>query len=156
MYPRQVWQSICINKDTAMAVSATNCPDCFDPFEVKPVMTRLRFIGVALIAIVIAMSQTTVRLQAQEPAAGVANLHKTLGLSCQDCHGEGEKKPVGMSKCLSCHESYAKVAERTKKLEPNPHDNHLIDLSCTKCHLGHKPKVIYCRNCHEDMEFKKP
>lgn len=81
--------------------------------------------------------------------------HKAAGLGCNDCHGTGEKKPVPMSKCLECHESYAKVAARTQHVDPNPHQSHLVDLPCTKCHLGHKPRVIYCMTCHSDMEFKK-
>lgn len=85
----------------------------------------------------------------------LADKHKALGLSCEDCHGSGLKKAVPMEKCLGCHESYAKVAERTKELLPNPHDNHLIDLECSKCHLGHKPQANYCQTCHVDMEFKR-
>jgi fumarate reductase flavoprotein subunit len=91
-------------------------------------------------------------LDAKKP---LAELHKEAGLTCDACHGNGPKKPPTMTQCLGCHESYAKVAERTKNLEPNPHDNHLIDLECTKCHLGHKAQVIYCRTCHSEMEFVK-
>jgi fumarate reductase flavoprotein subunit len=86
----------------------------------------------------------------------LADKHKALGLSCDACHGTGKKKAVPMEKCLGCHESYPKVAERTKQLEPNPHDNHLVDLECSKCHQGHKPQVNYCQTCHADMEFRKP
>jgi hypothetical protein len=85
----------------------------------------------------------------------LADRHKDLGLACDSCHGSGPKKAVTAEQCIGCHESYAKVAERTIDLEPNPHDNHLIDLECTKCHLGHKPQVNYCRTCHADMEFIK-
>jgi len=85
----------------------------------------------------------------------LADRHKDVGLTCDACHGDGPQKPVTMSKCLACHESYAKIAERTKELEPNPHDNHLIDLECTKCHIGHKTQENYCRSCHADMEFTK-
>jgi fumarate reductase flavoprotein subunit len=85
----------------------------------------------------------------------LSNQHIDLGLTCESCHGTGEKKPVTMEKCLSCHESYAAVAEKTKDLGPNPHDNHLAGLDCTKCHQGHKPQVVYCQTCHAGMEFRK-
>jgi DnaJ-class molecular chaperone len=85
----------------------------------------------------------------------LADTHNANGNTCEDCHGDGPKKPVPMQKCLSCHKSYAKVATRTQDLDPNPHDSHLIDLACTKCHQGHKPQVNYCQTCHADMEFKK-
>ena len=84
----------------------------------------------------------------------LANRHKDAGLSCEDCHGKGPRKPLQTADCLGCHESYPKVAERTAKLHPNPHDNHLIDLDCGLCHKGHKPQENYCLTCHEEMSFK--
>jgi fumarate reductase flavoprotein subunit len=83
----------------------------------------------------------------------LADRHKDAGLACADCHGQGPKKPVEMATCLGCHESYRKVAERTGKWTPNPHDNHLVDLECTKCHLGHKAQENYCETCHSEMAF---
>lgn len=85
----------------------------------------------------------------------LADRHKTAGLTCEDCHGSGIKQAVGGEKCLGCHESYQKVAQRTARLKPNPHDNHLIDLECTKCHQGHKTQENYCNTCHSDLVFEK-
>ena len=85
----------------------------------------------------------------------LADRHQTRGLVCANCHRSGSKKTVSMKRCLACHESYAKVAERTKSLVPNPHDSHLTDLECSKCHLGHSSQENYCLTCHEEMEFKK-
>ena len=93
---------------------------------------------------------------ALDPKVPLADAHQALEVTCENCHGTGPKKTVPMEKCLSCHVSYAKVAAQTAALEPNPHDNHLIDLECSKCHQGHKPLVNYCRTCHAGMEFKKP
>ena len=91
---------------------------------------------------------------ALDPQKPLADIHKEAGLGCEDCHGTGAKKLVPMEKCLTCHESYVKVAERTKELYPNPHDNHMIDRECTKCHKGHTAQVNYCQTCHVDMTFK--
>ena len=44
--------------------------------------------------------------------------------------------------CLTCHQSYAAVAEKTKNLkngEPNPHASHHYGegIACTACHSEH-------------------
>lgn len=90
-----------------------------------------------------------------EGTAYLADRHKAAGLTCEECHGSGPKQAVGGEKCLSCHESYQKVAQRTARLRPNPHDNHLIDLECTKCHQGHKAQENYCNSCHSDLVFEE-
>ena len=56
--------------------------------------------------------------------------------------------------CLTCHQSYAAVAEKTKNLkngEPNPHASHHYGegIVCTACHSEHKTSQVYCNNCHE-------
>ena len=56
--------------------------------------------------------------------------------------------------CLTCHQSYAAVAEKTKNLkngEPNPHASHHYGegIACTACHSEHKTSQVYCNNCHE-------
>lgn len=86
-----------------------------------------------------------------------ADRHKALGLTCADCHGEGQKAPVTGDKCLSCHQSYEEVAKRTQDIHPNPHSNHLTenDLDCTGCHHGHKADQIYCSTCHSGISFKR-
>lgn len=81
--------------------------------------------------------------------------HIRKGLSCADCHGDGEKKPVSQEKCRQCHGTYKDLAARTANYDPNPHNNHTDDLNCTLCHHMHKPNEIYCRHCHETMEFTR-
>jgi fumarate reductase flavoprotein subunit len=88
----------------------------------------------------------------------LADRHGTLGLECSACHGEGEKKAVKSEKCLECHTSFEEVAKATKDLNPNPHQNHVVesgDAECTSCHHGHKANEIYCRTCHEKMTFER-
>jgi hypothetical protein len=78
--------------------------------------------------------------------------HKAAGLDCKDCHGDKDKRDgVDMDKCLSCHESYAKLklSPRTAKFHPNPHDGHFVDLDCNNCHHGHKAAENYCDQCHK-------
>lgn len=85
----------------------------------------------------------------------LADGHKAQGLACENCHGTPRTSTVRMEACLKCHGSYATVAARTKNLQPNPHDNHVIDLECSKCHQGHKPLTNYCLTCHAGMEFER-
>lgn len=82
-----------------------------------------------------------------------AEIHKEKGLACTDCHTTEPKKPVSRDKCQECHGSYADLAKLTERLEPNPHNNHTIDLNCNYCHHMHKPAEIYCHNCHKDLAF---
>lgn len=114
-------------------------------------LTILKMIGT--FSILLFMSAV---LSAETPAPVTnADRHKELKISCEGCHGSGEKKPVEMAQCFKCHTSYAAVAERTKDLTPNPHSSHLPDLECNVCHLGHKPFVLYCKTCHPDMTITK-
>jgi hypothetical protein len=79
--------------------------------------------------------------------------HIKAGLNCQDCHetatvAAGAK--VGMPKCLTCHESYEKLAKRTEKMKLNPHiDYHLGVLDCNVCHHGHSADQNHCESCHK-------
>lgn len=85
----------------------------------------------------------------------LADRHKNSGLTCEACHDTNPKQAVEGDKCLGCHENSAAVAKRTINLQPNPHSNHLLDIDCTKCHVGHKAQVNYCQNCHSEMVFEK-
>ena len=81
--------------------------------------------------------------------------HGTLGLSCKDCHEEKEPPEVpSRETCLKCHQSYAAVAERTKKLKPNPHASHDGDVPCAECHSTHGTSRLYCNGCHDYTHFK--
>lgn len=85
----------------------------------------------------------------------LADRHQASGLTCVSCHDTKPKDSIEGDKCLGCHENYPAVAKRTSKLTPNPHDNHMIELDCLKCHFGHKVQVNYCQSCHSDMVFAK-
>ncbi|WP_246153011.1 cytochrome c3 family protein [Oryzomonas rubra] len=109
---------------------------------------KLRTCAAALIAGVILMSAGA---QAHE----LSGKHAKEGLKCVDCHKVA--KPVSAATpdvCLECHGDYGKVAALTKSLHANPHDSHLGQLACTKCHGIHKPSEIVCLECHSEFEFK--
>jgi hypothetical protein len=75
--------------------------------------------------------------------------HKSRGIDCSGCHRESPPKHnVPMATCLECHGDYGKVAVRTNKLDPNPHDSHLGEVDCGKCHHAHKTSVNACNACH--------
>lgn len=89
----------------------------------------------------------------------LADRHATRGVACAACH-DGQTTPAPGAKvksetCLSCHGPAEKLAERTKKVDPNPHYNHLIDVGCLECHQGHKQSVNMCSSCH-NIHYKVP
>ena len=91
-------------------------------------------------------------------AGGVflAEKHKSRGIDCSGCHKENPpKQTVPMAACLGCHGDYRKVAARTGKLDPNPHDSHLGEFDCGKCHHAHKASVNACAACHP-IDMKVP
>ena len=82
--------------------------------------------------------------------------HKNAGLACDACHKESPPaNQVPLEACLGCHGDYAKLAEQTGKVKPNPHDSHEGPIACQKCHHNHKPSVNYCAGCH-NFGFKVP
>jgi len=89
----------------------------------------------------------------QGPAAELsllADKHKSAGIDCESCHQEKPPgKPVPMEICLGCHGGdFAKLADQTKKVAPNPHDSHLGNVPCEFCHHLHRPSEFYCSKCH--------
>jgi hypothetical protein len=91
---------------------------------------------------------------AQGPFLG--DKHKNMGMDCSGCHKEDPpKQDVPMAVCLECHGDYPKVAAQTNKLDPNPHDSHLGEIECGRCHHAHKASVNACVACH-DMDMKVP
>ncbi len=98
-------------------------------------------------------------------AAGLAEHHmKQAGVNCQSCHST-PSKPIKVKDnealeneaCINCHGSLQELAEQAK--EPlSPHNSHLIDLSCTSCHAGHKEPVMVCQTCHDSFKssFRMP
>ncbi len=85
-------------------------------------------------------------------------IHHKEGVSCKDCHGVDKPKEEAKTKlCLDCHGPYSKLAERTRKKVPNPHDHHMGPIDCVKCHGVHEPmepENIPCVECHSDFELK--
>jgi fumarate reductase flavoprotein subunit len=86
----------------------------------------------------------------------LADKHKNRGTDCSGCHKESPPKQDGsIAVCLGCHGDYRKVAAKTNKLDPNPHDSHLGEFDCGKCHHAHKASVNACAPCHQ-LDMKVP
>jgi len=86
----------------------------------------------------------------------LADKHKNSGTDCSGCHKESPpKQDAPMAVCLGCHGDYPKVAAKTNKLDPNPHDSHLGEIECGKCHHAHKGSVNFCNECHQ-FDMKVP
>ncbi|MDR0588019.1 MAG: cytochrome c3 family protein [Burkholderiales bacterium] len=82
--------------------------------------------------------------------------HLEKGVTCAQCHKENPPaKAVPFEKCESCHGNNDAMAKRTEKVEPNPHFNHLGDVTCTECHKNHSESVLICSNCHK-FNLKTP
>jgi fumarate reductase flavoprotein subunit len=87
----------------------------------------------------------------------LADKHKVAGISCEGCHKENPpKEQVATLVCNKCHGDQVKLAERTQKVIPNPHDSHLGNVECGLCHHGHKPSEDYCSTCHDFGYYKVP
>ena len=50
--------------------------------------------------------------------------------------------------CLVCHQSYQAVAQKTAKMNPNPHSNHRGEQNCTNCHSVKGKPHLECNDCH--------
>ena len=90
----------------------------------------------------------------------LADRHVARGLDCASCHNTKMPQPgatVDKMQCSGCHGSLDDIAakQKDKKLDPNPHYNHLVDLSCNECHKGHQKPVNMCNDCHQ-IPFKVP
>jgi len=118
-------------------------------------VTLQRFgIGFALSLLLLAAP-----LHAQEPPGRGPLLakHASAGIGCPQCHQEKPPaKPVQTSTCLGCHGPYTALADKTDKLEANPHQSHNGELDCAKCHHVHKASENYCIQCHTQYDFKVP
>ncbi len=80
----------------------------------------------------------------------LADRHVARGVACASCHKTAPTAGAVVKKdtCKACH-SPEGLAERTAKVEPNPHFNHLGDVSCTDCHKGHQAPQVMCNDCHK-------
>lgn len=61
------------------------------------------------------------------------------------------------TECLACHAQgdYAKLAEKTQALTPNPHRSHMGDLECQSCHAWKGDLHLLCNDCHHFTYEKK-
>lgn len=93
-------------------------------------------------------------------AAPMQFKHQQRSVTCEQCHGVANPSTKAKAKsCMKCH-NYADVAQKSKHLNPNPHDSHAGELRCTLCHREHADSVVYCKECHKNNDpnfnFKVP
>ena len=59
--------------------------------------------------------------------------------------------------CLNeaCHNlTREDLIEKTSHMDPyNPHSPHHMELECTTCHKAHRASVLYCSQCHAQVEI---
>lgn len=94
-----------------------------------------------------------------EKAQFMAGSHMKKGLDCATCHpsskiNDSETEINGQ--CVQCHGDMAAMGKISAAIEPNPHDSHLGNISCTACHAGHEESTTYCSNCHDFPSLKVP
>jgi len=111
-------------------------------------------------AVVIAISMLALgwsnRTLAEEKKQFLADRHQAKGQNCVSCHKESPPKAdVASTICLQCHGDAEKLAMRTSATRHNPHDSHLGEMACDKCHHGHKTSEDACGKCH-NFGFKTP
>jgi len=113
------------------------------------------FMTIMLIALAFATLYSTNRAGA-EGKKFLADKHQAKSIACASCHKESPPKvAVGTATCFTCHGSYAKIAEKTINVSPNPHASHMGELACETCHHAHKQSENQCGSCHE-FPFKVP
>jgi hypothetical protein len=115
-------------------------------------------VPLVLILIVLAAPQLHAEAQSSGTAPGALFAkHNGAGITCAMCHKENPPAvPVQMDTCLGCHGPYTALADKTDKLEANPHGNHNGELACSSCHHMHKPSENYCIQCHTQYDFRVP
>lgn len=73
---------------------------------------------------------------------------------CSMCHANGQMTAPKKETCFQCHQSYAAVAKKTQKVNPNPHFNHRGEQECTNCHKMHTKSRVECNDCHTFNNLK--
>ena len=87
--------------------------------------------------------------------------HESLHFECKNCHKESDQKEykkLTTSECLSCHNSYEKLALQTGHLgyDDNVHKSpHYPNMDCDLCHSTHKQSRNFCVMCHSQDSMKK-
>ena len=108
---------------------------------------RTASLGALLIAASLAFAAEPA--PAKGATALLADRHAAKSLACDACHAESPPaKAVATAKCQSCHGNHEKVAARTEKVEPNPHQSHQGPMDCAECHHLHKASEDACSKCH--------
>lgn len=80
--------------------------------------------------------------------------HMQKGVTCEMCHNSAQPVTKAKAKsCAKCHK-YEDLAQKSAKLNPNPHDSHAGQLRCTLCHREHEQSVVYCKECHKNDDPK--
>ena len=84
----------------------------------------------------------------------LGHLHLLEGVSCTDCHGQGEARAIARDKCLECHDSGEALAKLTmprdkKSLNPHESPHYGTELDCELCHHAHAKSENYCVQCHD-------
>lgn len=92
-------------------------------------MMKKSIFGALALSALLAVGATAPASAAETKAAG-----SHASLPCDTCHKGGEMKAPAKETCLTCHESYAAVAKRTEKMNPNPHFSHRGEPRCSNCH----------------------
>jgi len=107
-----------------------------------------------------------------EETTDLMTMHRALGYTCADCHGDEIAEQVGTydevldatesdegtrEMCLSCH-SWERIVDETvlagdvsiynTKGLYNVHDNHRGDVDCGECHSMHETQTLNCVWCH--------
>lgn len=89
----------------------------------------------------------------------LGHIHQLAGTTCIKCHGKTKaREMVEMVKCVDCHGSSDKLAERTANVKPaNPHTSphYGTGLDCNVCHHQHTKSENYCSQCHK-FDFMVP
>lgn len=90
-------------------------------------------------------------------ADNLADRHTAKNIPCTACHGPEKPQPgalVENEQCLACHGPLDSLKQKFVSLgKKNPHDNHLGDIECSLCHMGHQPSRAYCLQCHKNFEM---
>ena len=105
----------------------------------------------------------------------LAHVHAEADVACLDCHEPTMKEQIAeltafvtgdyqqplrerrfgtKEWCLGCHEeTYPDLVVLTAERERNPHDSHWGEMDCRICHKVHRESVLYCTQCHDDVEL---
>ena len=98
------------------------------------------------------------------PAYPASSRTEPMGVTCAQCHGEGEKADYSglmYEKCIACHGPAAKIAETSQArlgTSDNVHNSAHWgqELACSMCHTVHKENTQnFCVRCHEQPSMKR-